>query len=148
MDSHLVQVLLPGLKELEQSCHNLFILSTRKKNTPCCQRGKRLLQHKLLGHQILVSQEYMYIRKTHNFSTDQLMECQLQMREMAQKLMNTLLFNFQDFEAKHQGHNCSTKGYLEHYIRSSTNPWSTCYKGPIQHLRESFDLLTCCRWRS
>jgi hypothetical protein len=30
-------------------------------------RGRRLLHHKLLGHQILMSQEYMYIRKTHNF---------------------------------------------------------------------------------
>jgi hypothetical protein len=28
------------------------------------------------------------------FSTDQLMECQLQMREMTQKLMSTLLFSF------------------------------------------------------
>ncbi len=35
MDSHMVQVLLPGLEELEQSCHNLFILSTWKKNAPC-----------------------------------------------------------------------------------------------------------------
>jgi hypothetical protein len=32
------------------------------------------------------------------FSTDQLMECQLQMREVAQKLVNTPLFRF---EAKH-----------------------------------------------
>jgi hypothetical protein len=30
-------------------------------------RGRRLLHHKLLGHQILVSQECMYIKKTHNF---------------------------------------------------------------------------------
>jgi hypothetical protein len=30
-------------------------------------RGRRLLHHKLLGDQILMSQEYMYIRKTHNF---------------------------------------------------------------------------------
>jgi hypothetical protein len=32
------------------------------------------------------------------FSTDQLMECQLQMCEVAQKLMNTLLFCFQDLK--------------------------------------------------
>jgi hypothetical protein len=32
MDLHLVQVLLPGLKELERSCHNLFVLSTWNKN--------------------------------------------------------------------------------------------------------------------
>jgi hypothetical protein len=30
-------------------------------------RGKRLHHHKLLEHQILVSQKYMYIMKTHNF---------------------------------------------------------------------------------
>jgi hypothetical protein len=47
--------------------HNLFVLSTRKKNAPCWRRGRRLLHHKVLGHQILVSQEYMYIRKTYNF---------------------------------------------------------------------------------
>jgi hypothetical protein len=40
----------------------------------------------------------MYIRKTHNFSTDQLMECQLQMREVEQKLVSTTLFNFQDLK--------------------------------------------------
>jgi hypothetical protein len=32
------------------------------------------------------------------FSTDQLMECQLQMYEVAQKLMSTPLFNFQDLK--------------------------------------------------
>ncbi len=40
----------------------------------------------------------MYIRKTHNFSTDQLMERQLQMCEMVQKLMNTPSFSFQDLK--------------------------------------------------
>ncbi len=30
------------------------------------------------------------------FSIDQLMECQLQMHEVARKLVNTLLFSFQD----------------------------------------------------
>jgi hypothetical protein len=74
MDSHLVQVLLLGLEELEQSCHNLFILLTRKKNTPCWRGGRRLLHHKLLGHQILMSQNYVHQENT-QFSTDQLMEC-------------------------------------------------------------------------
>jgi len=32
------------------------------------------------------------------FSIDQLMECQLQMHEMAQKLVNILLFSFQDLK--------------------------------------------------
>jgi hypothetical protein len=40
----------------------------------------------------------MYIRKTHNFSIDQFMEYQLQMCELAQKLVNTLLFGFQDLK--------------------------------------------------
>ncbi len=98
MDSHLVQVLLSRLEKLKQSCHNMFILSTWKKNTPCRQGGRRLLHHKLLGHQIFVSQEYMYIKKNTQFSIDQLMECQLQMLEVAQKLMKTLLFSFQDLK--------------------------------------------------
>jgi hypothetical protein len=33
-----------------------------------------------------------------SFSTDQLMECQLQMHEVAQKLVNTPLFSFQDLK--------------------------------------------------
>jgi len=32
------------------------------------------------------------------FSADQLMECQLQMHEVAQKVVNTLLFSFQDLK--------------------------------------------------
>ncbi len=44
------QVLLLGLEEFEQSCHNFFLLSTQKKNAPCWQGGKRLLHQKLLGH--------------------------------------------------------------------------------------------------
>jgi hypothetical protein len=40
MDLHLVQILLLGLKELAQSCHNLFVLSTWKRNAPCWQGGK------------------------------------------------------------------------------------------------------------
>jgi hypothetical protein len=52
---------------VQQSCHNFFVLSTWKRNTPCWQGGRRRLHQKLLGHQILVSQEYMYMRKTHNF---------------------------------------------------------------------------------
>ncbi len=39
----------------------------------------------------------MYIRKT-QFSTNRLMECQLQMREMKLKLVNTSLFGFQDLK--------------------------------------------------
>jgi hypothetical protein len=54
------------------------------------------------------------------FLTEQLMECQLQMCEMVQKLMNTPLFSFQDLKL-------STRDIIailgpEHYITSSTNP--------------------------
>ncbi len=37
-------------------------------------------------------------RENTQFSTDQFMECQLQMREVMQKLVSTSLFNFQDFK--------------------------------------------------
>jgi hypothetical protein len=50
------------------------------------------------------------------------MECQFQMREVAQKLVSIPLFKFSRFEAKYQGHSYITKGYPKHYIRSSTNP--------------------------
>ncbi len=37
-------------------------------------------------------------KKNTQFSTDQLMECQLQMHEVAQKLVSTSLFSFQDLQ--------------------------------------------------
>jgi hypothetical protein len=37
-------------------------------------------------------------KKNTQFSTDQFMECQFQMREVAQKLVNTPLFSFQDLK--------------------------------------------------
>jgi hypothetical protein len=40
----------------------------------------------------------MYIGKTHDFSTDKLMECHLQMPEVVQKLVSRLLFSFQDLK--------------------------------------------------
>ncbi len=41
-------------------------LNTEEERT-LLARGRRLLYHKLLEHEIPMSQEYMYIRKTHNF---------------------------------------------------------------------------------
>ncbi len=38
------------IEEFEQSCHNLFVLSTWKRNAPCWQGGRKLLHHKLLRH--------------------------------------------------------------------------------------------------
>jgi hypothetical protein len=43
-----------------------FCLINTEEERTLLARGRRL-HHHLLGHQILVSQEYMYIRKTHNF---------------------------------------------------------------------------------
>jgi hypothetical protein len=40
----------------------------------------------------------MYIKKNTHVSIDQLMECQLQMCELVQKLVNTPLFSFQDLK--------------------------------------------------
>jgi hypothetical protein len=42
------------------------LLNTEEERT-LLVRGKKLLHHNLLRHRIPVSQEYMYIRKTHNF---------------------------------------------------------------------------------
>jgi hypothetical protein len=44
-----------------------------------------------------VSRVHVHQENT-QFSTDQLMECQLQMHEVAQKLVSTPLFNFQDLK--------------------------------------------------
>jgi hypothetical protein len=77
----------------------------------------------------------MYIKKNTQFSIDQLIECQLQMHEVAQKLVSTPLFNFQDLKLLTK----EIIAVLKDYTKSSTNPWSTCYKGPIQHLGETLD---------
>jgi hypothetical protein len=83
MELHLVQVLLPRLEELEQSCHNLFVLSTWKKNTPCWQGGRRLLTtpQAIRASNSRVPRIHVHQENT-QFSTDQFMECQLQMREV------------------------------------------------------------------
>ncbi len=39
-----------------------------EENRTLLARGEETLHHKQLGHQILVSHKYMYIRKTHNIS--------------------------------------------------------------------------------
>jgi hypothetical protein len=52
------------------------------------------------------------------FSNDQLMECQLQMREVAQKLVSTSLFSFQDLKL-------STKdiiAILKHTLNTTSGP--------------------------
>jgi len=81
--------------------------------------------------------------------TYKLMECQLQMREVTQKLVSTLLFSFQDLKL-------NTKDIitvLKDTLNTTSSPLPipnphACYKGPIQHPRETFDWLTCCRWCS
>jgi hypothetical protein len=49
------------------------------------------------------------------------MECQLQIRGVAQKLVNTPLFNFQDLKLSTK-EKIAILRYPEHYIRSSINP--------------------------
>jgi hypothetical protein len=56
------------------------------------------------------------------FSADQLIECQLQMHEVAQKLVSTPLFSFQDLKLSTRDIIAILEGYLGHYIRFSTNP--------------------------
>jgi hypothetical protein len=55
------------------------------------------------------------------FSTDRLMECQLQMREMAQKLVITSLFSFQVLKLSTRDIITTLKD-SKHYIKSTTNP--------------------------
>jgi hypothetical protein len=43
-----------------------------------------------------MSQEYMYIKENTQFSIDKFMACQLQTREVVQKLMSIPFFCFQD----------------------------------------------------
>jgi hypothetical protein len=124
MDSHVVQVLLPRLKELEQSCHNLYVLLTRKKNAPCWQRGRRLLHYKLLRHQILVSQENMYIKKKHTIFHWSASGVPTSNAWSGVKACEYIVILFSKFEAKHQGHNltCSqVTGWnpLESFTKSS-----------------------------
>jgi len=98
MDSHLVQVLLPRLEELKQSCHNLFVLSTWKKNAPCWRGGEETTTPQA----VKASNSHVLGVHVHQentqFSINQLMECQLQTHEVVQKLVNTSLFSFQDLK--------------------------------------------------
>ncbi len=98
MDSHLVQVLLLMLEELEQWCHNLFVLSTRKRNAPCWRRGRKLLHHKLLRHQIFMSQMYMYIKKTHNFPLISLWSANFKCVKLHKSSWIHCLVSFQDLK--------------------------------------------------
>jgi hypothetical protein len=49
------------------------------------------------------------------------MECKLQMREVAQKLVSTPLFSFQDLKLSTKDI-IAVKGYPKHYIKFSINP--------------------------
>ncbi len=83
MDSHLVQLLLLGLEELEQSCHNLFVLLTQKKNTLYWQGGEETTTPQAArAPNSLVPGVHIHKENT-QFSIHQLMEFQLQMHEVA-----------------------------------------------------------------
>ncbi len=69
---------------------NLRILKCKMTNVITRPQAARVSNSRFLGI-------HVHHDNTH-FSTDQLMECQLQMREVAQKLVNTSLFSFQDLK--------------------------------------------------
>jgi hypothetical protein len=78
----MVQVLLPWLEEFEQSCHNLFVLSTQKKKHTLLTRGEESTTPQAArASNSHVLRVHVHQENT-QFSTDQLMECQLQMCEM------------------------------------------------------------------
>ncbi len=60
------------------------------------------------------------------FSIDQLIDCQLQMREMAQKLVNTSLFSFQDLKL-------STKDIIA-ILKDTLNTTSSFLSIPNPHV--------------
>jgi len=69
------------------------------------------------------------------------------MCEVAQKLVSTLLFSFQDLKL-------STKDIitlLKDTMNTTSGPLPIldphATQSPIQHLRETLDWLTCYRWR-
>ncbi len=93
----MVQVLLLGLEELKHSCHNFFVISTWKKNAPCWRGGENYYTTIAKALNSRVPGIHVHQENT-QFSTDQLMECQIQMREVVQKLVSTPLFCFQDLK--------------------------------------------------
>jgi hypothetical protein len=78
------------------------------------------------------------------FSIDQLMECQLQMHEVIQKLVSTPLFSFQDLKL-------STRDIivvLKDTLNTTSSPLlipDPHAMAPIQHLGETLNWLTCCK---
>jgi hypothetical protein len=70
------------------------------------------------------------------------------MREVAQKLMNTPLFNFQDLKLNTKDIIIVLKDILNTTsgLLPIPNPHAT--KGPIQHLGETLNWFMCYRWRS
>jgi hypothetical protein len=75
MDLYLVQVLLPGLEELEQSCHHLFILSNMEEERTLLARGEETTTPQTVrASNSRVPGVHVHQENT-QFSTDQLMEC-------------------------------------------------------------------------
>jgi hypothetical protein len=82
------------------------------------------------------------------FSIDQLMECQFQMCEVAQKLVSTLLFSFQDLKLSTRDIIVVLEDTLNITLGSLLilNPHAT--RVPSNTLEKTFDWFMCCRWRS
>jgi hypothetical protein len=73
------------------------LLNTKKERTLLAREEETTTPQVVRASNFHVPRIHVHQENT-QFSINQLMECQLQMREVAQKLVNTLLFNFQDLK--------------------------------------------------
>jgi hypothetical protein len=72
-------------------------LNTEEKRTLLARGEETTTPQAARASNFCVPRVHVYQENT-QFSADQLMECQLQMREVAQKLVSTSLFSFQDLK--------------------------------------------------
>jgi hypothetical protein len=70
------------------------------------------------------------------------------MRQVAQKLMNTPLFSYQNLKLSTKDIIAILKDTMNIILGPLPIFDPHCYRGPIQHPGELIDWLTCCRWRS
>jgi hypothetical protein len=73
------------------------LLNTEKECTLLARGEETITPQAARASNFRVPKVHVHQENT-QFSTDQLMECQLQMHEMAQKLVSTSLFSFQDLK--------------------------------------------------
>jgi hypothetical protein len=89
----MIQVLLLRLEELSNHA-TIFLSSQHGKKTHLVGEGEETTTPQtFMASNFRVPGVHVHQENT-QFSTDQLMECELQMCEVAQKLMSTTLFSF------------------------------------------------------